>query len=402
MLPTGHPGRRFKGRVVFQGNRVFDEWRESALFQDLGSSPSTMDAARAADLYGCAEDCDEEIADAERAYTQAPFDESCTETWVLLPETQWKPEWKAAVAAGTMVKPVVRLTRALYGHPDAGSMWERYCHKHLVTQGFVSLSDRGWPGCYHHPRLSLFLTVYVDDFKLAGPRVSLAAGWKLIREPSDSTKGLKTEDPMNIHNQVYLGCRHLREIRKLPNGKSIRLMTYDMSDFFDSCVDKYRELASSLGQKKPITPKAATPFLPEDMKESELGKPTSTGPSFQCCWCKASYPLDSITATEMDPKKTSRKSAKSDAIHGTVFAPSKTALLTGPKVDEKGVLAPIAAQALMKLLYGARYCRPDLLRAISTLARCVTKWDLNSRPTTAQTGVICGLLEEPPPLWLVW
>ena len=42
---------------------------------------------------------------------------------------------------------------------------------------------------------------------------------------------------------------------------------------------------------------------------------------------------------------------------------------------EKGVLAPIAAQILMKLLYGARYCRQDLLRAICTLARCVTKWD---------------------------
>ena len=88
LLPSGAPGRRYKGRVVFQGNRVFDEWRYSALFQDLGSAPSTMDSARACDLVGCAEGCDEEVADAEGAYTQSPFDEDCTETWVLLPESE--------------------------------------------------------------------------------------------------------------------------------------------------------------------------------------------------------------------------------------------------------------------------------------------------------------------------
>lgn len=39
-----------------------------------------------------------------------------------------------------------------------------------------------------------------------------------------------------------------------------------------------------------------------------------------------------------------------------------------------GKLKPIAARILMKKLYGARYARPDLLRAISALARKTTKW----------------------------
>ena len=36
-LPDGHPKRKFKGRVVFQGNRVTNQNWEAAIFPDLGS-----------------------------------------------------------------------------------------------------------------------------------------------------------------------------------------------------------------------------------------------------------------------------------------------------------------------------------------------------------------------------
>jgi hypothetical protein len=42
--------------------------------------------------------------------------------------------------------------------------------------------------------------------------------------------------------------------------------------------------------------------------------------------------------------------------------------------EPNGVLAPIAARILMKILYGARMARYDLLRAISYLAGAVTRW----------------------------
>ena len=45
-----------------------------------------------------------------------------------------------------------------------------------------------------------------------------------------------------------------------------------------------------------------------------------------------------------------------------------------PEKVEAGVLQPAAASILMQMLYGARYARPDLLRAISLLARKITKW----------------------------
>ena len=44
-------------------------------------------------------------------------------------------------------------------------------------------------------------------------------------------------------------------------------------------------------------------------------------------------------------------------------------------VDAQGQLQPIAARVLMKVLYAARVCRFDLLRAVGSLATKVTKWD---------------------------
>ena len=52
-LPEGDPLRKMKGRVVFQGNQVTNQSWEAAIFQDLGSSPATMEASRVADMWGC-------------------------------------------------------------------------------------------------------------------------------------------------------------------------------------------------------------------------------------------------------------------------------------------------------------------------------------------------------------
>ncbi len=40
-LPKGHPDRKFKGRVVFQGNNVKDQTGDWALFEELSSAPAT-------------------------------------------------------------------------------------------------------------------------------------------------------------------------------------------------------------------------------------------------------------------------------------------------------------------------------------------------------------------------
>ena len=102
------------------------------MFQELASCPATMQAGKAADCYGLHPGNVVMQADADQAYTQALFDG--TPTWVRLPEEAWPVSWEK----GNTKKhnPVCRLTRAVYGHPDAGGYWEQHCESHLKQQGF--------------------------------------------------------------------------------------------------------------------------------------------------------------------------------------------------------------------------------------------------------------------------
>ena len=106
---------KYKGRVCLDGRaeKVRDQWGLRAVFQHLTSLPASMPANRAGMAYGDIQGHYTETADANQAYTQSPY--SGVPTWVEMDEEFWPPEWK-----GKYVNPVVRLVRALYGHPDAG------------------------------------------------------------------------------------------------------------------------------------------------------------------------------------------------------------------------------------------------------------------------------------------
>ena len=51
-LPSGAPGRKFTGRCVFRGNEAKDEYSDYAIFNELGSHPATIEAAKAIDAFG--------------------------------------------------------------------------------------------------------------------------------------------------------------------------------------------------------------------------------------------------------------------------------------------------------------------------------------------------------------
>ena len=71
--------------------------------------------------------------------------------------------------------------------------WEKHCNEQLASVGFEPVTN--WPSCFFHRRLKLLLTVYVDDFKLAGQKGNLNRGLSLIRD----TAGLNIEDPAPAH-----------------------------------------------------------------------------------------------------------------------------------------------------------------------------------------------------------
>ncbi|MFM7988849.1 MAG: hypothetical protein ACKPKO_57000, partial [Candidatus Fonsibacter sp.] len=82
--------RNFEGRVVFQGNRVYDQDHNYAIFQDLGSSPSTLQAAKVVDFYGCLPGHCVEVVDVEQGFMQADMQRD--PTWICLP-LEARPEW---------------------------------------------------------------------------------------------------------------------------------------------------------------------------------------------------------------------------------------------------------------------------------------------------------------------
>lgn len=172
-LDDNDPNKKLKYRVVFLEDRVRTQNWEQAMFQDQGSSPATMEAAKFADMYGLFPSHDIEQADAEQAYVQAEL--KGPPTYVVLPEDGLPeaPELRAKFLS--MRQPVVRLRKALYGHPDSGTFWEEHCDRKVRSCGFVPLSEC-WPSCYYHPELKLMLTMYVDDFLRSGPKAHLKRG----------------------------------------------------------------------------------------------------------------------------------------------------------------------------------------------------------------------------------
>ena len=73
-LPVGHPDRKFKGRLVFQGNDVKDENAHYAIFSEPSSSPATLEASKNVDAYGLFPGHALRKADGEQAYIQGPLD----------------------------------------------------------------------------------------------------------------------------------------------------------------------------------------------------------------------------------------------------------------------------------------------------------------------------------------
>ena len=70
--------------------------------------------------------------------------------------------------------------------------------------------------------------VYVDDFRMSGPKENLPKAWQAIRTGKDA---LSLDDPKPPDRE--LGCFHRRFAAKV-NGLPVRAMEYDMRDFMKS------------------------------------------------------------------------------------------------------------------------------------------------------------------------
>ena len=94
-------------------------------------------------------------------YEKIPKSE-CPDIWIRLPRHKWPKSWSS------VADPVVPLERNLYGHPLAGLLWERQFEKNLLKHGWEKIPN--WECLFVHREKGLFLSVYVDDIKLAGKK----------------------------------------------------------------------------------------------------------------------------------------------------------------------------------------------------------------------------------------
>ena len=315
--------QKYKGRVVLRGDIVKDDSGSYAVFTEQGPSASQMTAAKVMDIISRLPLSAGQAAHAVSAYTQEKMEDApkllkipkseCPDIWIRLPRHKWPKSWSS------MEDPVSPLERNLYGHPLAGLLWERQFEKVLL--------QHGWECSFEHREKGLFLSVYVDDIKLAGKKHNIDPMWNVL------IKEVDLGEPTSFPDHVYLGCtqrqceiskdivdnyRTIFESRisagateKLPCSENLRISSwsYDMECHAKKCVERYSELANKTTQQ---LYKVSTPCIDDHhVKEEEL--------------------------------------------------------------KFVGELSKVCSQIVLKCLYLALFGRPDILWSVNKLARSITK-----------------------------
>ena len=182
-----------------------------------------------------------------------------------------------------MEDPVVPLEQNLYGHPLAGLLWERQFEKIRLKHCWETVSN--CECIFVHCEKGLFLSLYVDDIKMAGKKQNIDPVWKVLN------KEVGWEEPTSFLDHVYLGCtqrqcqtskdivdnyRTMFESRisaggteKLPYFDNFRISSwsFDMAGHAKKCVERYCELANKTTQQ---LYKVSTPCIDDHhFKEEE-------------------------------------------------------------------------------------------------------------------------------------
>ena len=173
--------RKYKGRVVFRGDQVKDQENTHAVFNEQTSSSSHMASAKLLDAMARMPGFDGEDADAVGAYTQVVLSRR---GWLggnldYSSSSQTPRSWRNL----DIDDPVVPLRLNLYGHPKAGSLLGAVLRQEHPAEWLQKM--RGWDNVFQHRQKKLWLSVYVDDFKLVGDKDSIAPMWKALMRTID-------------------------------------------------------------------------------------------------------------------------------------------------------------------------------------------------------------------------
>ena len=233
--------QKYKGRIVVSGDKVKTATGQWAVFQEIGTVPSTMAACRILLVaFSLMKNAKLLQSDCVRAYVQAPM--KGTKTYIRLPKAWWPKHWAARFR-----DPICELLQALYGHPHAGDFWYEKLEAELLRLNFTIVE--GWPSVfilYPDGVATVSFVVYVDDLVMVGTEF-------LVDIIAEIRKNIKMEEPSDL--QKYLGCVH-HVTQKIVEGETITNVTFDMMNYFQAAIDQYLELATEKLNE------VSTPFAP--------------------------------------------------------------------------------------------------------------------------------------------
>ena len=370
----------YKGRVVFRGDQVRDETGFFAVFSEQGTSAAHQAAAKFLDALARMPGNSGADSDAVGAYTQAEL--GGVETWISLPRHRQPASW------ANIQDPVCRLRLNLYGHPLAGLYWEKHCRAILLENGFEPVP--GWECLYFHRSLQLFLSVYVDDFKMAGKEKNMDAMWAKLSEKLD------LEPPTPLDGNIYLGCKqdevkvnsemlkNKEDMHKTLFKGSSKDATGNLSDIYNHKDGKATLHAggdSMPGQVPTLTSRCTERggdnniIMKTFSANANFGNPTAGGDSH--AGPVKAYQHDMSGHAEQCVEKYLELANMTVADLKKVATPHLDEYqFTTEDFETKGVLSPVASRIVLKVLYLARICRVDLLWGVNVLAREVTKWNV--------------------------
>jgi len=234
-----------KGTICFDGrpDRVRNQMGVRVAFQHLSGIPTRMPASKCGIAHGLLPGHFVSCADAEKAYCQSPF--KGTPTCIELPFDMRPPEWHGRFPKAD--RPVVPLEKNLYGHPQAGPLYERWAAEQLFSIGFKPVEN--WLSVFFQESTRCLLILYVDDFILSGPEKFKSAVHKQIGSVIEvgGWSGLGR----------YLGCHH--QVADVTDGRfkgSVRIR-FLMKDYLLKVCSRYKQLTGIMDFKY-VTPRTWT------------------------------------------------------------------------------------------------------------------------------------------------
>ena len=273
-----------KGNMTVAAQRVRQDRAEK-------KKKSQFTAAKVMDIISRLPGCARQAADAVSANTQVKMEDAptslkipkseCPDIWIRLGKHNWPKSWSS------MEDPVLPLERNLNGHLLAGLLWARQFEKVLLKDGREKVPN--WECLCVKREKGLFLSVYVDEKKMAGKEQNINPTWKILMKDVD------LGEPTSCLDHVYLGCtqrecqiskdivdnyRNMFESKisagvkeNLPvsekSDANISSWSYDMEGHAKKCVERYCELAVKTTQQLHKVP---TPCMDDhQFKEEEMG-----------------------------------------------------------------------------------------------------------------------------------